>query len=84
MALQPSTGKVKVKHNPADILLQTPWGDAILEGQVEAVGEDVEAELIGWNVTFSRRDGYIINESEAEEYWIIKFDDILEFEEVGP
>jgi co-chaperonin GroES (HSP10) len=79
MALELGPDKVKIKHLPDDIVLQTPWGDAILIGEVTAIGEDVKDIEVGDNVTFARRDGYLVNEG-VEEYWIVDAGNVLEYE----
>ena len=80
MSFELGSTKIKVRHAPADIVLQAPWGDAILYGEVTETGEDTKDTAVGDHVNFARRDGYLINEGEEEENWIVDESAILENE----
>jgi hypothetical protein len=75
-----NNGKCSVTHLPEDIANKTPWGDEILTGTVEAVGDEDHEAWIGHTVSFSRRDANIVEEGEENERWIVSYENILEWE----
>jgi hypothetical protein len=77
----PAPGQCKVERSPEDIVKQLPWGDAILRGQITAVGDVDHNAWIGKTVEFPRNSGNLLNESLETEYWIVKYGDLLEYQE---